>query len=98
MALTVYWSKRADRKFDQIIEYLEREWGETVTRAFVRKVYDFLDILVEIPESGSIEHAGRNIRGFVIVKQLMVFYKVDGGRIVLLNFFDSRQSSNAKKY
>ena len=60
-------------------------------------MYDFLDILVEFPEIGSIEHAVRNIRGFVIVKQVIVFYKVDGDRIVLLNFFDSRQSSNAKK-
>ena len=43
MALTIYWSIRADRKFDKIIGYLYEEWGEVVTKAFVKKVYDFLD-------------------------------------------------------
>ncbi|HPE74823.1 MAG TPA: type II toxin-antitoxin system RelE/ParE family toxin [Draconibacterium sp.] len=98
MALTLYWSTRADKKFDEIIEYLLQEWGETVTKAFVKKVYDFLDILVEFPEIGSIEHVERNIRGFVIVKQLTVFYKIENEKIVLLNFFDNRQNPKRKKY
>jgi plasmid stabilization system protein ParE len=45
MALDIHWSKRADKKFDKILEYLLEEWGEKITRSFVRKVYDFLDIL-----------------------------------------------------
>ncbi len=98
MALTIYWSKRADNKFDKIIDYLEGEWGETVTKAFVKKVYDFLDILIEFPEIGGIEHIERNIRGFVIVKQLTIFYKIKEDKIILLNFFDNRQNPKTKKY
>jgi len=93
MALTIYWSKRADRKFDEIIEYLEIEWGEAVVSALIKKVYDFLDILVEFPEIGSIENIERNIRGFVIVKQLTLFYKIKNNEIILLNFFDNRQNT-----
>ncbi len=98
MALTIYWSKRADKKFDKIIDYLAEEWGEAATKAFVKKVYDFLDLLVEYPDLGSIENAERNIRGYVIVKQLIIFYKINQDKIVLLNFFDNRQSPNRKKY
>ena len=98
MALTIYWSKRADNKFDKIINFLEEEWGETVTKAFVKKVYDFLDILIEFPEIGSIEHIERNIRGFAIVKQLTIFYKIKEDKIILLNFFDNRQNPKRKKY
>lgn len=90
--------KRADKKFDEIIEYLLQEWGETVTKAFVKKVYDFLDILIEFPEIGSIEHVEKNIRGFVIVKQLTVFYKIENDKIVLLNFFDNKQNPKRKKF
>jgi plasmid stabilization system protein ParE len=57
MALRIFWSKRADKKFDNILDYLNTEWGEKVTSAFVKKVYDFLDILVEFPEIGSLENA-----------------------------------------
>ena len=42
MALVIFWSKRADQKFDKIIDYLNKEWGQSVTSAFIRKVYDFL--------------------------------------------------------
>ena len=98
MALTIYWSKKADEKFDQVIKYLVDEWGENVTRAFVRKVYDFLDILSEFPEIGTVENIERNIRGFVIVKQLTVFYKIQKEKIVLLDFFDNRQNPKRKKF
>jgi len=45
MALTIFWSKNADLKFDKIIKFVGEEWGETATKEFVRKVYDFLEIL-----------------------------------------------------
>lgn len=98
MALTIYWSKRADNKFDKIISYIDEEWGEVVARAFVKKVYDFLDILVEFPEIGSVEHAEREIRGFVIVKQLTLFYKIKEDKIILLSFFDNRQNPKRKRF
>ena len=72
--------------------------GECVTSAFVKKVYDFLDILVEFPEIGSLENTEKNIRGFVIVRQITIFYKISGDKIVLLNFFDNRQGQKTKKY
>jgi plasmid stabilization system protein ParE len=98
VALTIYWTKRADKRFDRIIGYLYEEWGEVITKAFVKKVYDFLDILIEFPEIGSVEHAEREIKGFVIVKQLTLFYKIKEDKIILLNFFDNRQDPKRKKY
>lgn len=98
MALTILWSKRADKSFDKIIKFIDEEWGESVTRVFVRKVYDFLDILQEFPEIGTIENRKSNIRGFVIVKQLTLFYKINQNKIILLNFFDNRMSPKRKKY
>jgi plasmid stabilization system protein ParE len=80
------------------LDYLVVEWGERVTGAFVKKVYDFLDILVEFPEIGSLENSERNIRGFVIVRQITIFYKISGDKIILLNFFDNRQGRKKRKY
>lgn len=42
MALTIKWSKEADKKFDKILEYLEKEWGDNVVKAFVKKTTNFL--------------------------------------------------------
>lgn len=98
MALDIYWSKQADNKFDSIIEYLEKEWGKKAVRLFVKKVYDFLDILKEFPELGTHENSELNIRGYVITKQLTIFYQVRDGAIIILNFYDNRQKPKQKKY
>ncbi|MBU2445136.1 MAG: type II toxin-antitoxin system RelE/ParE family toxin [Bacteroidetes bacterium] len=98
MALEIYWSKRADKKFDKILEYLLVEWGERITGTFVKKVYDFLDILSEFPEIGTIENKEKGIRGFTIVKQINIFYKVSGYTIIILDFFDNRQDLEKKRF
>ncbi|WP_462318919.1 type II toxin-antitoxin system RelE/ParE family toxin [Marinilabilia sp.] len=98
MALNLYWSKKADRKFDVIINYLLEEWGKQATKTFVQKVYEFLDLVVEFPEIGTMENAEKQIRGFTIVKQVNVFYTVTEKGIILLDFFDNRQHPKRKRF
>ena len=98
MALEIKWSKKADQKFDKILEYLILNWGENVTKNFVKKVYDFLDILAEYPEIGSIENKEKGIRGFTIVKQVNIFYRIKDQNIILLDFFDKRQDPKKKRF
>jgi plasmid stabilization system protein ParE len=97
MALKVKWSKYADQSFDRILEYLQSEWGENITRAFVRRTYEFLDLLAEFPEIGSMENPEKQIRGFVLIKQITVFYIRKTDSIILLNFYDNRQKPTIKK-
>lgn len=98
MALEIKWSKKADRSFDAIIDYLEGEFGEMTTSKFVRKVHEFLGLLSEFPELGTEEYQELNIRGIVIVKQITLFYKVRNQKIILLNFYDNRQRPKKKRY
>ena len=98
MALEIEWSKRADKSFDRIIDFLQVEWGDQVVKTFVKKTYDFLEILSEFPEIGSIQVQERGIRGFTLIKQVIVFYKIHGKLIILIDFFDTRQNLKKKKY
>ncbi len=43
MALKVYWTVRADETFNDILQYLQNEWGEQTTYKFVRKVYSLIE-------------------------------------------------------
>jgi len=95
MALEIRWTTRADIKLDHLIIYLESEWGENVVKAFMKKLYDFLEILSEFPEIGSMQYPEKNIRGFTLTKQVSIFYKIESDYIVLLDLFDTR--SNPKK-
>ena len=98
MAFEITWSKRADKKFDKIIEYLLAEWKEQVTEEFVKKVYEFIDTLADFPEIGTNENKEKAIRGFTIVKQISIFYHFDGSQIIILDFFDNRQAPKKKRY
>ena len=98
MALEIHWTTQADRKFDKIIEFLLKEWNQRVTESFVKKVYDTIDILAEFPEIETIEYNEKGIRGFTIVKQINVFYKIIGNKIIILDFFDNRQTPEKKRF
>ena len=97
MALEINWTTRADKKFDQILNYLVEEWGESTAKYFTRRVYDILDLLTEFPEIGTVENKEKGIRGFIIIKQVSLFYRISGDRIILLNFFDNRQHPLKKR-
>jgi len=94
--LSILWTTRADIKLDQLIIYLESEWGENVVKAFMRKLYDFLEILSEFPEIGSMQYPEKRIRGFALTKQVTIFYMIDSNHIVLLDIFDNRSDPNKK--
>ena len=66
--------------------------------SFVRKVFDFIEVLAEYPEIGSLEHTQKNIRGFILIKQICVFYKIKEDTIIILSFFDTRQNPKRKRF
>lgn len=98
MALEIYWTKRADKKFDKILDYLHTEWNKNIAKSFIIKVYDFLDILSEFPEIGTLENKEKGIRGFPVIKHINLFYKVKDDKIVILNFFDNRSNPKNKRF
>ena len=98
MAKTIVWNRRASNSFNLIIEYLQNEWGDKVTRNFVIRTYQIIEFLAEHPEMGSLENHEKQIRGFVVTKHNTLFYRAEGKRIVLLNFFDNRQHPSKKAF
>jgi len=96
MAKTIKWTKRAYLKFEGIIDYLEREWGDKVTESFVQRSYDIIELISEQPEIGTMENKVKNIRGFLLTKHNRLFYKVKPREIIILNFFDTRSKGKKK--
>lgn len=96
MALAISWTKRATKNLDIIIDYLEFEWGDKVTRRFIKNVYDFLELLSEFPEMGSMENNEKGIRGFTLMKQVNIFYRIKNDKIIILGLFDNKQDPSKK--
>jgi plasmid stabilization system protein ParE len=96
MALTIFWTKRASKNFDLLIEYFSSEFGTRAAKNLVLKVYDFLELLLLFPEIGSVENEENEIRAFTIFKQLNIFYRVSKDKIIILGLFDNRQNPSKK--
>lgn len=94
--MRIFLTKRATSSYSSIREYISNRFGETVARAFEQKVVDFLDLLENFPEIGSMEVPEKQIQGFQITKQTRVFYRIKGERIIILVFFDVRQDPKRK--
>jgi plasmid stabilization system protein ParE len=98
MALKITWHPKALYRFNQIVTYLENEFGEKTASLFIQKTYGAIFSISILPEIGSIEKKDLSIRGLVISKQVTLFYQIKGDKIILLNFFDNRRKPHDLKF
>lgn len=98
MARKIIWTKRANKRINQIIEYLEDEFGKNTTKSFVSKTYQLIDLISQNPHLGTMENLDKNIRGFLLTKHNRVFYRVTESEIIILNFFDTRTHPKNPKF
>lgn len=89
--MELVWTKRAEKKFSEILNHIEDEFGSIARQSFRSKTRDFTALLVEFPEIGPIEIRDKNLRSFQLTKQTRVFYRIKKDRVIILTFFDSRQ-------
>ena len=75
MARKIVWTRTANIKFNNIIAYLEEEWGEQLTESFFRKTYDIIELISEQSDLGTLENLVENIRGFLLTKHNRLFCK-----------------------
>lgn len=86
----VIWQDRAIEEFEAIQDYLTLSFGESQTRKFTQRVFDFLDLLSKHPSLGPIQIKELDIRGFVLSKQTTILYKLIDNRLYVLSLIDNR--------
>ena len=89
MKKKVFWTKRAEKSYQAIVEYIVGEWGIDVANTFSQKLFNIIDLLSLFPEMGTLEY--KKIRGFPIAKKISLFYKVLSDRIIILHLFNHKQ-------
>ena len=94
--MKVFLTKRAEKSYLTIKQYIVHEWGERVAEVFEQRLIDFLDLLENFPEMGVVGVPEKQIRGFQLTKQTRVFYRIKKDRIVILTLFDVRQDPKKK--
>jgi plasmid stabilization system protein ParE len=96
MARKVRLTRRADTKLDNILIHLNKEFGVTTVDRFLKRLYSFFDIIIEFPQIGTINDREKGIYGFVLEKQVTVFYRFTEKEVVIINFFETRRDPKNK--
>ena len=91
MTFEVVFTRRAENDFDNILNYIQADFGSRSAEHFRNLIVEFVKILESFPEIGTIELEDKGIRGSVIHKRLKVFYRIKNKRVIILRLFDTRQ-------
>ncbi|HQB78046.1 MAG TPA: type II toxin-antitoxin system RelE/ParE family toxin [Tenuifilaceae bacterium] len=90
-------SKRAMKKLDSLLVYLENEWSTKVKHNFILKLDKSLKQIQKLPDSFPESEKIRGLRKCVVTKQTMVFYRYSDTSIDVITIFDNRQNPKSQK-
>lgn len=83
-------SKRAARRLDKLLIYLETTWSAQVKLDFINKLDKVLKQIQEYPESCQQTSYIQGLYRYVVSKQTSVFYRFDAKTIRIVTIFDNR--------
>lgn len=95
MAYKIVWLPRAEKRFEQIISYLNQHWTEKEIIDFIRRAEAIIHIISINPKAFRYS-AQKRIFEAVVTKHNLLLYRKKGNTIELLTFFDVRQHPNKK--
>jgi plasmid stabilization system protein ParE len=98
MVKLIRWEAQANETFKDIAFYLQDEYSHNVAMKFAENVYEKLDLLTLYPEIGRPSLIDSTVRMVKIGKSHLMFYSFDGYELVIIDFFNTRQDPNKRKY
>ncbi len=97
--MNVYWTPEAERTFEAIMDYLEKEFSQKQMDTFFFQCHDVVDLIKANPHL--YRHADKiSVHQAVIHKYTTLYFEIDkkSDSIILLSFFDTRQDPNNRTF
>jgi plasmid stabilization system protein ParE len=91
MGLVIRWTKKARKRYYEILEYIQDYWGMDKAIEFIDKTDDVLDNISEYPKMYPVSEKDKKLRKAVITKQSSVIYKINKDDAELIAFRDNRE-------
>jgi len=83
-------SKRAAKKLDKLLNYLESEWSENIKNNYIERFDQIVNQLRTLPEIGQKTELVKGLHRLVITKQTTNYYPYDNNQIKIATIFDTR--------
>ena len=98
MALQIEWTPNALQDYEQVINYLLKEWSINTALDFVNRIEERVYNLSLFPNIGVASVKEPSIRSILITKHNRLYYHVISNKIIILDIFDTRQDPQKNKY
>jgi len=85
-------SKRAEKRLESLLVYLEKEWSAKVKHEFIQKLDKSLVQIQKYPDSFPVSGKISGLRKCLITRQTTMFYKYSDTTVDVVIVFDDRQS------
>ncbi|MEM7180210.1 MAG: type II toxin-antitoxin system RelE/ParE family toxin [Spirochaetota bacterium] len=95
MSHSVKWTKKADKDYSQILQYLKEEFGLKVAVNFKTKVEKEINRITKWPKMNPISEFLKIVRRAVIVKQVSLYYvEIEYKKeIIVIRLYDNRKNT-----
>jgi len=92
MGLEIIWTIRAEKGFENIVKYLEKNWTEREIKNFILEAQDFFELLKKSPKILQ-RSSKKNLYRGPMNRFTIVSYKINPRKkqIILLNVRNTRQ-------
>lgn len=98
MALQIEWTQNALQDYEQVVNYLLKEWSIKAAADFINKVEKRIYNLSLLLNLGIASIKYPYIRSILITKHNRIYYQTKTGKLVVLDIFDTRQNPQKNKY
>lgn len=88
--MEVIWTEKAEINNRQKLMYLLENFGRKSVQKFISKTRETIRVIETNPKAGSWEEEFGFYK-ILIVKQVYLFYRIEGNTIFLLNFWNNKQ-------
>ncbi len=99
MIREVVLSKRAGKRLDILLNYLEENWSKKVKQDFIDKLDRAIEVIQLNPDSFPVStKKKKKVHRCVVTKQNTIYYRYNSKRIEIIFVFDTRQNPKSNQY
>jgi plasmid stabilization system protein ParE len=98
MVKKIKWNKAADRTFDQTTDYLQDNFSTLSAENFANLVYERIDQVVKGLTVGRVSTKEKSVLILKLDKHRQMYYRLNGTTLTIVDFWDTRQNPDKKKY
>jgi plasmid stabilization system protein ParE len=91
MLKPVIWSRLSEKDFENILDYLDKSWGDKVAINFIDLVESQINQISLNPRQFPIFYKRKKVRKCVLTKHNTLYYRDGKINIEILRIYDTRQ-------